>query len=230
MNIVMAAYGLDYSAIQNFMDWNREVFEKNHVTVWVGYHEKVETQDPMLNIIHYPFQEEVFSIGRTVNYVIRRVRGCPEAGRIIKTDPDIMFSDEVLKHVSRNVKIGHGMICICSNVANVELVKNTRWKAAVKRKGGKGACFAMTKRDWADLNGYDERIEGWGGDDEEMHRRAIRKVKINLNWLHPLYHINHPQRKNSGNFPVRSVENSGHMIKNDWSSDNWGKPNYSDIV
>jgi len=224
MNIVMAAYGLPRNSIENFMNWNQVALQEMGVTVWVGYHEYfINNPFSNLRVIKYPKKEKIFSIGRTVNYVMRRI-DCGEKEIIIKTDPDIVFSKEVLNHISKNLTIGSGMVCICANIANPELVEFSTWSNMAKRRGGRGACFAMTKADWFKLNGYDERIEGWGGDDDEMFHRASKQVKITQDDEYPLFHVNHPERKNKfSNFPYNFYVNREIIKLLDWSSPNWGQ-------
>jgi predicted glycosyltransferase involved in capsule biosynthesis len=49
--------------------------------------------------------------------------------------------------------------------------------------------------DWVSLCGYNEKIWGWGGDDNDMWNRARKKFRMSENSLYPLYHINHDKRR-----------------------------------
>jgi len=225
MNIVMAAYGFPRGALNKFMKWNEDAFSKNNVTVWVGYHEEFEDPEfPNMKVLKYPHEEPIFSIGRTVNYVMRRV-DCSDNEIIIKTDPDIVFSDLVLKHIADRVKMNKGMVCICANIDEMHLATAPKWSSMTKRMTGKGACFVMTKADWFSMHGYDERIEGWGGDDDEMFYRASQRISMSEDASSPLFHVNHPQRKNvQANFPRRSPINRTMIKSNNWSSERWRQP------
>ena len=216
--MVMAVYKMDIEIVKRFMDMN----DFNDISVVAVSDKEYDLGYDNLTILKYPEELKIFSLAKTNNYGIRSIQ-CSEEDIIIKTDPDIKFSRNVLDFVKSSVKYKNGLVCICANKAKVEQAQDNVWKNSVKRTKGRGACFAMTKKDWYDLNGYDERLDGWGGDDEELWRRASKKINMKQDWTYPLYHINHPNRKGVKEFfPINSKKNMSIAKKNDWKSDSWG--------
>lgn len=204
--------------IEKFMDMNN--FDDIHV-VAVSDKEYNLGYDN-LTVLKYPKELEIFSLAKTNNYGIRSIQ-CDDNDIIIKTDPDIKFSRGILDYIKFYVKPQKGYIGICANKAKVEHALDKVWATSAKRKAGRGACFAMTKKDWHDLNGYDERLEGWGADDNEMWRRASSRINIVQDWTYPLYHINHANRKGVLEyFPQNSKKNVKISRNIDWKNENWG--------
>jgi hypothetical protein len=140
---------------------------------------------------------------------------------IIKTDVDIVFSDKLIDYLEDAVTVGNGVVSLCANIQNESNVAShsKRWHKTIKRIDGRGACFAMILEDWYTLHGYDERIEGWGADDDEMWKRANLKLNMLESNEYPLFHINHAVRKGSASFPIKSAEN---LSCSDWNSEHWG--------
>lgn len=140
---------------------------------------------------------------------------------IVKTDVDIIFSESLLGYLENAVTVGNGVVSLCANIQSDSSVNlyTRRWHRVVKRIGGRGACFAMNMEDWCALNGYDERIEGWGADDDEMWKRACSKINMIESTEYPLFHVNHPVRKGSETFPIKSKEN---LEYSGWNSEYWG--------
>lgn len=221
LSIVLAAWMIPESSIGNFLDWNRDAFISRNVEVVI-----VADHDYDLGkgerVVVYPLEQPVFSIPKTVNYGIRRASG----DIIIKTDPDIIFSGEVLDQATQLLSNDDnmGMIGICANVRAPSKTTAVNWRKLSKRRRGRGALFALRKDHWFELNGYNENIDGWGGDDEEMWRRASNLVTMSELCEYPLLHVNHPLRKDRSEFfPVKSSRNL-RIAKKGWQSEDWGDP------
>jgi hypothetical protein len=215
--IVIAAYGMEKSIVCNFAKWNNDVFSELGFDIITVSDKNFKVGFNNCRVVKYPAVQKKFSIPKTINYGIRQVS---HEGLVIKSDPDIFFSKAVLKHVVDSVSKGNGMVCHCSNIDSVEsAVKDSNWVRRTKRHRGRGACFAMMKSDWESLCGYNEKIWGWGGDDNDMWTRATRKIKMVENSEFPLYHINHEKRKGSEFFPTRGNSN---LKVGSWNNPNWG--------
>lgn len=216
MTWVFAASGLDERNVENFMTWNRDVICHNNVHVICTFDGQMQYKNRYLSVCNYPY-EEMFSIGRNINSLIRQLT-TRDSHIVMKTDPDIEFSHEAINHIRHKVKPGQGLVSIC---ANDTIEHSVPWSDMKKRRSGLGASFAMTKLDWFNLCGYDERIEGWGGDDDEMFKRASKNITMEVSEKHPIYHINHPCRQ-SGNFVKNSYTNMKYIRSCDWNDPNWG--------
>ena len=222
IRIVTSACFLDDRAAQDFLDWNKDVFETHDVEITIVSDRMIELKGDRVRCLKYPAKQDVFSIPRTINYGIRRVE---EEGIVVKTDVDILFSSELLEQIKEKVNDGQGLIAICVDIDKPEYATRLDWNRLPKtsRREGRGACFAMTRHDWFRLKGYDERITGWGADDEEMWRRASKVINMIQTDRFPIYHIRHNERKGLSHFPVRSEQNLKFAEKQDWNMENWGQ-------
>lgn len=227
LTLVTAAYRVRDEQILNFFRWNERVFCENDVEVVVVTDREVKLPNMWGRCVVYPRAQPKFSIGRTVNYGIRRVEG-DGADVIAKTDIDIIFSDEVVKHVKATVKPGTGMTCFFSWVNSETDAQPEAWSMLDKCYTGFGACFAMARCDWWILKGYDERIWGWGADDDEILARASKRIEVLRDDTCPLFHIKHKPRKSfmqDTYFPDRAQEN---LRLSGWADDHWGEAKQDD--
>lgn len=215
--IVACAWKIDDQRIADFVTWNRGVFQQEGVDLCLVSDRQLDLEYGRTAI--YPGEQEVFSIPRTVNFGLRTFNG----GIIAKTDIDIIWSADLIHRVREVVDPGKvGYIGICADIGGPEDAKN--YAKLRKRRRGRGACLTLHYWDWQFICGYDERIQGWGGDDEDCWRRACHHVKMVEEWACPLYHIRHPQRKGSDDFPILSSRNLRIARKNNWNNRDWGKP------
>jgi hypothetical protein len=226
MYMVVSGYRIPVPRIRDFLVWNRELFEKYDIRVLIVVDRPINNitqRFKFAKTLLYPTKQKMFSIGKTINYGLKRVPNNDSI--VIKTDIDIIFSESVIDHLRRSVVSGSGTICLCHHIADPRVIhqKSTKWNMHKKDSEGRGACFAMVQRDWEYLNGYDERIRGWGGDDTEMWMRAKKHMYVKTSKQHPLFHVKHPPRTVKGYFPHRSGENMEIANKGDWKSEHWGE-------
>ena len=223
VNLVLSFYDLGVDPLMNFMIRNADVLDDADVHVYAVSEAPVNIEHDRLTVIVYPKEQEVFSIPKTVNYGIKRVRG---DGIIVKTDIDIEFSLALIEQIRSIVKPGYGVIGICANISQPIMNEGSRvrcWPKSNKRRKGRGACFAMAREDWYTLNGYNERIKGWGADDWDMMTRAFKAIKMKESVECPIYHIKHPNRKATKKFPERNKSNAMLSRKMRWSYEEWGE-------
>ena len=221
MTIVVAAYRLAEQAMRQFLEWNQAVFEKNRVQVLMVTDREVDL--PYGNCLVYPKQPRHLSLPRVNNYGIKRAEGI-----VIKSDLDIIFSDQILNHISNVVRDSYVFIGICANIDSLAEMDAKPWHSFKKRFWGWGACVAMTRHDWGALHGYNEEIWGWGDDDHELVARLKYQSCLSLNSFYPLFHMNHDQRKSSeadAFFPIRKQENAAY-IDEAWYEEAWGEGAY----
>lgn len=226
ISVVIAAYRIDQVLVGNFIRWNKTVFEKMNVHLIVVADREMEFDEEWVEVLVYPEEQEVFSIPKTINYGIRRA----DADIIIKSDVDIYFSEDVLVNVEEKVCEGSGVVSLCAEASQLKYAIDSGpvgWKQVKILPNGRGACFAMSRHDWYLLCGYNERIFGWGADDDDMWERAAGTIKMELSSEFRLWHIKHTIRKSANGksfFPVRTQANRAMSWSEKWSDENWGMP------
>jgi len=225
--LVVPAWNLGLDVMRTFCDRNLPQFDDRTAILFVVENTfDAKSLERNAWVLNYPKDQQVFSIPKTVNFGIRTaVEGEPDS-IIVKTDADIIFSKRSISKLRDEVKEQFGLVQLCSDVSQTDGIVscNKPWTAMPKRKDGFGACLALHATDWKALNGYDERIIGWGGDDWEMFLRASKNVKMKVSSDFPVYHVAHKSRKGSPSFPVMSEENKLHVerCKANWKNDDWG--------
>ena len=221
ITMVLATYRLSEDLMRIFIERNKTNFVKHDVKVVMVSDRNVDFDCEWVEVVVYPVEMETFALSRTINYGIRKIQ---DDCIIIKTDVDIYFTDDVLRHIKDVVEYNRAMVCICSNMGRYEDALTANWDLCVKRKAGRGACFAMTRRDWFEFKGYNEDIVGWGGEDFEMYRRVSSRIKLVESWEKPLYHINHSDRRNNNDkyWFVNSKKNVKIGKPMNWNRDEWG--------
>jgi hypothetical protein len=220
ISLVAAAWKIDDNRISQFIDWNREAFLQAGLELVLVSNRDLQLPEPWISSPVYPLPQEIFSIPRTINYGIRRTT----ADIIVKTDVDIVFSVEILRLIESYVEPARGMVGICANIRSADFAPKTDWNRVSKRHRGRGACFAMHRDDWFKLRGYNERITGWGADDNDMWDRASRTISMVESREQPIYHVAHPERKNSPEFPNWGKKNLKISRKGCSNPENWGDP------
>lgn len=232
LGLVLACYMMPdgHGMLRRFMEWNHRQFAECGASVTAVVEPDFDLQaaeglPPMLRILRYPFPMKTLSLPKAVNYGIRNC----DADVIMKTDPDIYFSTGALLQAIESCKTpgtAFAQMVARTDIPPERLSDPAIWKTVPKSFHNYGGSFSMRKSDWEFLNGYDERLEGWGGDDIEIAVRSSKKLRARQCEFHPIYHINHPPRMDLAHFPHNNAKNIT-MIKQggcDWKSDTWGIP------
>jgi len=221
LELVFSAVGLPDEAVERWISLNKRVLTLVHAAVVTD----TEKSFPGLRTVNVA-SEERFDIGRLNNRAIRT----SECNVVVKTDVDIVFSLELIQYLWTFVSPGTGVVAKCSNI-DLDRLGTVEWCNTQIRSAGRGACFALFRSDWERLYGYDERFIGWGGDDDDMYRRASRALKMIQTAQYPLWHINHPKRiddrfPNCGKMNLETPKNEGdwhdHPLAYCWGSGSWG--------
>lgn len=177
MMLVVCAWKIPDQRIKDFFAWNDFVFRKNNICVAVVTDRALTLPDYARNFI-YPVQLEIFSITKLSNYGIRKLGD----GLICKTDIDIFFDQEFFDVAIDRTKPGYAVVPVyrmCQDFSD-------RGKPYPRAAG----TVSMDFSDWQKLNGYDERMSGYGIDDGDLIRRAKeKKIVIDRDvFLHHLAH------------------------------------------
>jgi len=130
-----------------------------------------------------------FDIGRVSNIGIR----ASTMQVVVKSDIDIVFCADLIRFTAATIAGGRAYIAKCANI-DAQHYNTRNWDTAVLRPAGRGAWFAMHKRDWQRLRGYDERLVGWGADDDNLYRRTKLSMNVVEHAKFELWHVNHKVR------------------------------------
>jgi len=153
------------------------------------------------------FHGTVLSRTRLLNKGIQQLR--PYCRIIICTDIDMIVPPGLLEYTARVVRPGTALWSACrkfnlDDLVDIYNIQNEQWKNWTDlpcSKTGKGSWVAMDRKDWNRIGGWDERLFGWGGEDDALQlRRKGMKIKTIESIQYPLMHVNHEQRNRWGEF------------------------------
>lgn len=116
---------------------------------------------------------------------------------IVCTDIDLIFPKKIFDEVYIRCINNDWVWGVCRNVDSRKIQPRAwdEWLKLPLRETGKGGFNAMTPEMWYHIGGWNEDLYGWGGEDDDMHNRALHK-KLNRYKMtnYPIMHVNHPQR------------------------------------
>jgi hypothetical protein len=225
VTIVVTAFKIDDQRIAEFFTWNTEVFQKYGVKVILVADRKVEVNYPNVTVMVMPNTQPFYSLARGVNYGVKRTENTdPDGGLVIKTDVDIVIGDALMEYALARVETGQAMMgstFYVNSVNDVPLFGKEGFQAT-QSDSARGGFVALTRNDWFKLHGFDERMYGWGYEDNDLLKRAKMQMKVEeTEWL-PLFHIAH-QKRDASIFPVR-VENNRAVSDGMWAAHGaWGE-------
>lgn len=222
MNLAIVAvhYGLPETRLVDFLMWNEAHAEALDAHVFV-VSEKSHAVPGWATSLVFPRRLEIFSITQTANYGIRAAIDSG-AGVVVKTDID----------------------CILDGLDNLAVVSDGlgawapyRMVATPSEPGriwnqGRGT-IALTAGDWERVNGYDERMSGYGVDDGDLTARA-RRLGIRWRQCPPIRHVSGTgeifrgptRRQDRWNYGTANPLNrkANHAVKKTpWARADWGK-------
>jgi len=122
---------------------------------------------------------------------------------LICTDIDMLIPPGLIEHVEDKLEKGTNLWVRCRNIdeADIEPRDWDKWLELPIRTSGMGSFNAMYAEDWIKSGGWDERLIGWGGEDDVFKlRREQAGIKTVICDSFPLMHVNHPPRQNKGTF------------------------------
>jgi len=217
--LVVCAYNINDNVVNDFINMNDPVLSRyDKLELCIVSNKPIANINKYKYIRNYILKDSIFSLSKYTNYGISKCLA-EDNDIIIKTDIDIKYSNSLLNSLLTTVTHSNAVISLCAyeDNRNVNMNDINYWNSKKKLMNGFGACFAMTKKDWVLTSGYDERMFGWGGEDEDMLRRARMKIKCHIKTMFSLYHINHPSRINDTYFPHKSSDNMKICSTSDWN-------------
>ncbi|MCP4599019.1 MAG: hypothetical protein GY847_00490 [Proteobacteria bacterium] len=217
ITIVVSAYTIENERIEDYVRWNRDVFESEDVFVVIVCDRPLSLGSPNFTSLVYPKKLKYMAVSKLLNYGIRSVN----EGIIVRSDIDIVFSREVVRLIKKQVNNRHGLLCFSSNAPSYDHIQKVFWHRVRKRRSGHGACLALHRTTWHKLHGYNENLFGWGFEDTDVFHRAKRIVRVTTNSTYPLYHIKHVVRVNKDFFLQRNNKNRS-LARRGWRDSDWG--------
>lgn len=228
MKIFVVGHRIAQIDVERFFELNREVMEGYEVFVLCDRGWGLFKDAPNWNLLKYRDESSAFGYTKALNGCLRKVgESSKETDIIIKTDIDIVFTQEVLDYLEESVKVCEPVIVKCGGImAPCEMKED--WGKVRVRHYGYGACVAATKYDWYRIHGYDERMVGYGVDDDDLKDRLNEVGRLSFVQDLRLYHLNHPPRDETF---VRNQEFNKKIWKGStWSNSQWGLSARKELV
>lgn len=223
MNLAVVAvhYRVPESRLREFFSWNDAAFRAAGARVIIVSDVPRDGLPEYAETVVFPVPLKMFSISRTANFGIRRAID-QGAGVVLKTDIDCVLDT---LHALVTAVDGEAAWSPYRMVADLE-DRGKVWNSA-------RGTVCLTAGDWQRLNGYDERMSGYGVDDGDLRSRA-RHAGIRWRRCEPLRHVSGTGEKftTSGNRrdrwnydatnPLNHAANRA-ATKTPWTRAEWGK-------
>ena len=145
---------------------------------------KARCQAHRVRLICLNEEQPVWSRARAINVAVRHSN--PLARYILPTDLDLLFSPGFIETVLRTHLALHDRAMVISDCLDLppevlDQVKDPiaefdqlREQATYRDCLGLGACQSAPRVWWHKVHGYDERLHGWGFEDDDLLFRARR--------------------------------------------------------
>lgn len=118
---------------------------------------------------------------------------------IVCTDIDMLVPPSLVDYSMANIKPRTNLWVACRDIPEKNIYPR-RWEEWMKlpcRLSGFGSWNVMLKEDWIRSGGWDERLTGWGGEDDVFKkRRTERGIHTVVCDIFPLMHVSHRGRQN----------------------------------
>lgn len=135
------------------------------------------------------------------------IRQAARGDYLLTTDADILFAPKTIETVlataaAANHPKGVYALVQCRDLPEhlpVPSLQDLPWKrmeeeSTLRPQWGMGGCACFSRSFIEEVRGYDERLEWWGGEDNDLGRRA-QHFGLDVRWVeHPdarIYHIAH---------------------------------------
>lgn len=118
---------------------------------------------------------------------------------IVCTDIDMLIPPSLVDYSLASVKPRTCLWVVSRNVAEANIYPRAweEWMMLPLRLSGFGSWNAMLKEDWMNSGGWDQRLTGWGGEDDVFKkRREQRGIHTEVVTRFPLIHVGHGPRQN----------------------------------
>jgi len=178
---------------------------------------------------------EGFSRSRARNDAILKLAG--NCSIIVCTDVDCLVPPGLIDFTGENVADGRAVWVLCRDVfwPFGDDVSGPypweHWQTLPLRVWGTGSWVAMTTRDWFYVGGWDERLTGWGGEDDVLRvRRRQAGIQTMEVTSFPLVHVNHPPRDPDQRYGRRNYQLGLSLPPRNFLLEKAIKRNRSDLV
>ena len=118
---------------------------------------------------------------------------------VVCTDIDMLVPPGLVDYSLANVKRRTCLWVVSRNVAEANIYSRQweEWMKLPLRLSGFGSWNMMLAEDWIRSGGWDERLTGWGGEDDVFKkRREQRGIHTEVCTSFSLMHVNHEPRQN----------------------------------
>jgi len=117
----------------------------------------------------------------------------PYCDQIICLDVDCLVPPGLIDFAAQNIRDGQAVWAVVRDIPEFDgRYSWQQWMQAPLRHYGTGGFIGMTTADWCRVGGWDERLTGWGGEDNILKKRrqelGINTLKL-TDW--PLVHVAH---------------------------------------
>jgi predicted glycosyltransferase involved in capsule biosynthesis len=176
--------------------------DSSHVSQFLALNSILQPQMKHFKIVHFGLKHtEGFNMPKLFNRALERV----ETEYVLCTGADFLYHPHTFEKYQ---KFEGGKNFLMKEVYMLppceiteERVNEWRFPRAKKNPWGRqadGIQYAQTKF-FHDIGGYDERMAGWGGMDNDMHARA-KAFGMNIHWVGPgiILHQYHKIEKGKG--------------------------------
>ena len=180
--VVLVHYRIPQIRLDEHFRANKEQYVKNNVTVFVVSDSAVLSAPDYARILVYPRELKTFSLAKTANY---GVRAAIEAGHqiVIKSDSDVALGD-----------VGWLLSCGPKEARAPKYISVPAWESV----GGDGrvmpdgeGTISMRYLGWLAVQGYNEILDGWGFDDNEICQK-LSNIGWQVNHDGRVWHVDHP--------------------------------------
>jgi hypothetical protein len=179
ITIIACHYRLPEQRLRDFITWNDKLFTEFGVKLLIVSDVPRDNLPSYCRLEIYPAPLQVYSPAKVSNFGIRSAA----SGIICKTDIDCVFSKAALEEIA-SCRAGKGVyFCYMMAKRFEELDKAVRW-------GSTCGTMALHFSDWDKINGYDERLEGYGVEDGDGVARAMKVLALKQS-KSAVWHVSH---------------------------------------
>ena len=226
--MIICSYCLHNDYIINFIKWNENVLQEFNIELIVISDKNIIFNNQNYKCFIYPIIHKPMSKSRILNYGIKNTTN---RDIIFSFDIDIVISREALMKSIELIESGVGVSFQVGNIDSYDNISKLDWKKKIKKRLVGYGMTGMSYSDWDKLNGYDERMYGWGFEDTDLHKRSCRIIKMHRLIDYPVYHINHADRTVTGSlFEHNNLVNGAISEMGRWECKKWGEEKFVDYV
>jgi len=172
-----------------------------HQTVRRCYQSLADAQIKIPYRVHVQTECEPFSRSAARNRAILAL--IPHCEKIVCLDVDCLVPPGLIEFAAQNIRDRQAVWTVVRDIPGFDgHYCWQQWMQAPLRHYGTGGFIGMTTADWLLVGGWDERLTGWGGEDNIL---KLRRQELGINTLKltdwPLVHVAHaayPGKRRSG--------------------------------